>query len=193
MGISGHAKAAGDNGWGSLTYWICSFSNNQWNISDDIPAGDVYQSSFYLALTSGTCVATVMILDEEMQPLARSWCLFEILQSLRLKQVRPDFEGLLYSTSTGVLNYAAGSYDTALTLAEKLVTLKLEDAQAGQNSDKEMIDEEVQKLPGGFEQVNLFVRSNMKQAMHSMKGRFLGKFKMLEVALSPDPHSCYSI
>merc|ERR1711988_1724778 len=52
-----HARATRGAEWEELSFWICSFSNNQWQIKDDIPDGDWRCSSFYLALTSETYVA----------------------------------------------------------------------------------------------------------------------------------------
>ena len=42
------------------------------------------ESSFYLSLRSGFCMGTVMILDEHVDPLKRSWCLFELYQTFLL-------------------------------------------------------------------------------------------------------------
>ena len=38
---------------GSQAYWICTFSNNQWDVETDLGNGDVLRSSFYLSLPLG--------------------------------------------------------------------------------------------------------------------------------------------
>lgn len=71
--------------WMQLAYWICTYSNNQYRVAEEIGKSHK-ESSFYLALHSPTCCGTCMILDEEARPLTRSWCLFELLQTLELEK-----------------------------------------------------------------------------------------------------------
>ncbi|CAK9018414.1 unnamed protein product [Durusdinium trenchii] len=55
----------------SVAYWVCTFSNNQWAVDDELGHGEVCQSSFYLALRSRSCRGTVMVIDELAMPLTR--------------------------------------------------------------------------------------------------------------------------
>lgn len=45
-------------------------------------------SSFYLALNSPECRGTAMIIDEQVLPLQRVWCLFEVYQTIHLSRIR---------------------------------------------------------------------------------------------------------
>ena len=88
--------------WRESAYWICTFSNSQWHVKEELGNSHWEQSSFYLALTSPDCKGTAMILDEGVQPLQRIWCLFEVYHTICLSQDGRS-QGLLLCTSTGVL------------------------------------------------------------------------------------------
>ena len=66
--------------WFQLT-WICSHGGHflliRWQ-----------DSSFYLALNSPECRGTAMIIDEQVLPLQRVWCLFEVYQTIHLSRIR---------------------------------------------------------------------------------------------------------
>eukprot|EP00439_Symbiodinium_sp_Y106_P043689 s2197_g5.t1 len=165
--ICKHAEAAcGLHGcaWQDITYWICSFSNNQWRIQEEL--GISWESSsFYLALKSPSCCGTAMVVDDYAMPLTRAWCLFEVLQT-RLKENEADnFQGLWLCTSSGVLHEGKAGVDVAMRIAERLATLRLEDATASVKKDKDMIDELVAQMPGGFPAMNRFVRSALPAAL----------------------------
>ena len=65
-------------------YWVCSFSNNQWQLNEELGDGSGWQQcSFYLALRSGHCLGTTMVVDDDAMPLERSWCLFELLHTFQ--------------------------------------------------------------------------------------------------------------
>ena len=157
--LKGHAPVQ------MTSYWICTFSNNQWKVSEELGHGNVEDSSFYLALRGG-CQGTLFVLDEEVLPLTRSWCLFELFQTELLsreveqncetRQTRETHQSafqLLLGTSSGVMNYGESSMDLALKISKKLATLRLQDAQASCPEDKLMINEAVSKHPGGFQAV----------------------------------------
>jgi len=81
----GHDEEKEPEAWKQITYWICTFSNNQWKVKDEV--GATYQeSSFYLAVRSQSCKGTCMILDERAMPLTRAWCLFELLETMIREQ-----------------------------------------------------------------------------------------------------------
>ena len=48
---------------------------------------------------------------------------------------------LCAGTPSGVLNYGNCSVDAAIAISDRLVTLRLEDAEASYASDKDMIDQ----------------------------------------------------
>lgn len=158
--------------WEKQNYWICSFSNNQWALHLELGGSDWTRSSFYQALSSPGCKATLMVLDKEALPLTRAWCLFEVLHTMLLAGQRDQFEGLLLGTETGVLNAGSGSMDAAMGLAEQLSVLDVQDAKATSADDLAMIHGLVQSMDGGFDAVNSFVRSAIHEALEVMYKSF---------------------
>jgi len=167
--------------WLAARYWICSLSNNQWQVTQELGQNSWSRSSFYLALKSDTCRATVMVLDEAASPLKRAWCLFEVLQTfLRSKRDR-GFHGLLLCTPTGVLNYQEGnsSVDASLAVAEQLAYLNMEHADATNKDDKEMIRHLVLSYQGGFDTMNAFIKRNIRSCLVQIQKHHNRQFKRL--------------
>ncbi|CAJ1458434.1 unnamed protein product, partial [Effrenium voratum] len=133
--------------------------NNQWQIEEELGAG------WHLG---GDSVGTAMILDDEALPLTRAWCLFEVLQTKIIRTTRENFRGLYLCTITGVLQNGKSGVDLPMRIAERLASLRLENATA---SDKEMIGELVSKMPGGFQAMNHFLRRNISEALRTMQAR----------------------
>eukprot|EP00435_Cladocopium_sp_Y103_P070755 s254_g36.t1 len=71
----------------ALVYWICVFALNQHDVVEEVGTNP-QQGPFNAALAQATGGA-VMILDEEVKPLSRMWCLFE---ASRLKDLQRPFE-----------------------------------------------------------------------------------------------------
>lgn len=82
-----------------------------------------------------------------------------------------DYHGLVFCTNSGVLGHGSGM-DTALQVAQRLTTLRLEDASASSAEDKEMIDARVRSSSGGFEATNGFVRMALREASEQAQGSF---------------------
>lgn len=165
------------------TYWVCCFSNNQWSVTEEL-GHNWDDSSFYLTLKSGLCKGVAMVLDPLALPLTRSWCLFEILQTFLLTRDDEHFVGLLMCTGSGVLNFGCpGAVDASMAIASQLSKLDLENAEATKVRDKQMIIGCVESMPGGFEAVNLFVRTVFRQALHQMKHRFDDDFAQVDSML----------
>ena len=120
-------------------YWICTFSNNQWRIEEELGDGAWQESSFFKALRGPSCKGTVMVLDEAALPLQRAWCLFEVLQTNLRSAEDTGFLGFRLCTSTGVLNEGGVGTDLCMTIAGKLVVLDLRNAQASNQNDLQMI------------------------------------------------------
>ena len=85
----------------SLVFWICLFALNQHNVAEEV-GENPQQGPFNAALAQATGGA-VMILDQDIKPFSRIWCLFEIS---RLKDLRRPFElicseGSLSQPATG--------------------------------------------------------------------------------------------
>ncbi|CAE7881131.1 SVEP1 [Symbiodinium microadriaticum] len=152
--LRAHAMQVGGGNWEALRYWICTFSNNQWRLDEEIPPGATpRESSFYKALTAPSCQGTGMMLDTEP---ARA-CLFM---------------GLCMLTPNGVLNAGRGSLDTALKIGRQLATLRLENASATRAQDKQRIDDEVRNSPGGFVAINRKLRGEINLVLEQMSERF---------------------
>jgi len=180
-------EAAQEPLWREVSYWICSFSNNQWQLDEELGQGDPMASSFNQALWSPTCKGTAMVLDENAEALRRSWCLFEVFQNCKLTAERSDYEGLLMCTPAGVLQKGDASVDMVVVLARTLSKIKMEDATASKPEDKIMIDTCVQSLEGGFGAVNRFVRHCIKTALDEAHVSFEGHFAALVTALEQEP------
>jgi len=128
-----------------------------------------------------------------VEPLRRSWCLFEILQSIGLRDERPNFKGFVFCTSSGVLNYGAQAYDVAMSIAKEVSTIRVQDAKASVRADKEMIDALVMDYPGGFERVNQFLGENIKEALHSIRESFEKDFNSLNTVLGARPAAVLAV
>ena len=61
--IRKHAQSY-DADWRDAAYWICTFSNSQWHVQEELGHGRWQDSSFYLALKSPECKGTTMVIDE---------------------------------------------------------------------------------------------------------------------------------
>lgn len=79
-------------------------------------------------------------------------------------------------TESGVLNDGSASLDVALALATRLASLDLRSATASNPKDKEMIDARVRSMPGGFESVNQFVKSQVRGALLASRMNFESDF-----------------
>ena len=71
----------------SMVFWICLFALNQHAVEDEVGENPM-QGPFNAALAQAEGGA-VMVLDEEINPFKRIWCLFEIS---RLKELNQPFE-----------------------------------------------------------------------------------------------------
>ncbi|CAK9041932.1 unnamed protein product [Durusdinium trenchii] len=104
----------------SLVFWICLFALNQHDVTEELGENPL-QAPFNAALAHAEAGA-VMILDEDVNPLKRIWCLFEIsrLNDLQkplelitplgpLSQVpeKSDVTGFLHSTCRALSEVSA--------------------------------------------------------------------------------------
>lgn len=116
-------------------------------------------------------------------PLTRAWCLFELLQTVKLQEEDKRFTGLTLCTNSGPLQEGKAGVDLAMKIGEHLASLRLENAQASVQKDKEMIDQLVSDMPGGFLAMNSFVREQLKRALLAMKEAFDEDFHTLLAGL----------
>ncbi|CAK9011013.1 Uncharacterized protein SCF082_LOCUS10906 [Durusdinium trenchii] len=198
-----------ESDWKKIAYWICTFSNNQYRVQEELGGHSHEESSFYLALHSPKCKGTAMIMDEEASLLKRSWCLFELLQTVRKSEAeaerkrlqiisastdsRREFAGMFFCTKTGVLNYGQATVEIAMKIGENIKNLSLEHATATSQEDKDMINSLVLKEMGSYDKINQILRNNLAEALRKCQeevdNNFEGLFKGLkgEVHIDVDP------
>eukprot|EP00927_Polykrikos_kofoidii_P076529 TRINITY_DN7359_c0_g1_i5.p1 TRINITY_DN7359_c0_g1~~TRINITY_DN7359_c0_g1_i5.p1 ORF type:complete len:1535 (+),score=188.78 TRINITY_DN7359_c0_g1_i5:77-4681(+) len=196
-----HAKRRQPANWRNVRFWICTFSNNQWNMVEEIPSGGVQQTSFYKALSHTSCKGTCMVVDCNVIPLQRSWCLFELLHTfLRAKDGGDQdeqmvgivsevstclpFSGLNLVTPSGVLNDGIASFDLAIAIGDTIANLKLEDATASREEDKEMIQREVLHYFGSFHAVNRELSGRIQESLLQVEARATTQIKSLKERIS---------
>ena len=180
--IQKHAQSyEGDNP--AAAYWICTFSNSQWHVKDELGQGEWKNSSFYLALISSECKGTAMIIDEQVLPLTRIWCLFEVYQTLSLSR-STNFQGLLLCTSTGVLQQGKAGADVAVAVAKTVADLDIRSARATAEEDRLMICSLIEGMPGGFDTMNTFVRDTICNALEASHRHYESTLKSLMQNLS---------
>eukprot|EP00927_Polykrikos_kofoidii_P076525 TRINITY_DN7359_c0_g1_i1.p1 TRINITY_DN7359_c0_g1~~TRINITY_DN7359_c0_g1_i1.p1 ORF type:complete len:1530 (+),score=169.93 TRINITY_DN7359_c0_g1_i1:77-4666(+) len=192
-----HAKHRQPANWRNVRFWICTFSNNQWNMVEEIPSGGVQQTSFYKALSHTSCKGTCMVVDCNVIPLQRSWCLFELLHTfLRAKDgggkeeqmvdIVPEastcvsFSGLHLVTPSGVLDDGIASFDLAIAIGGKIANLKLEEATASREEDKEMIQREVLHYFGSFDAVNCELSGRIHESLLQVEARATAQINHLK-------------
>lgn len=70
---------------GEARYWVCTFANNQWDLTT-LNDGDILKSPFARAMLSSNCMGEVLLLDRQGTPLSRIWCIFELSITQRIKR-----------------------------------------------------------------------------------------------------------
>merc|ERR1711974_235534 len=112
-------------------------------------------------------------------PLTRLWCIFEVVNTCKLQEDDKSFQGLVYCTFAGVLGIADRCGDVAAALGDKLVSLRLEDAECSMASDKKLIHDIVQS-EGGFTHMNAYVKTNMLTTLQNVHNKVESDFQELE-------------
>jgi len=74
--VSLHAKERNVDQSQSLTYWCCTFANNQHDLCE-LDEADIMVTPFARVLLSHQCLGTLLLCDPEVKPLKRVWCVFE--------------------------------------------------------------------------------------------------------------------
>jgi len=134
-----------------------------------------------------------MVLDNDCEPLQRSWCLFELLQTRYVApKNKSGYEGLLLCTPSGVLQWGNADVDTVVRLAERVGATRLENAQASNPKDKLMIDQcVIETVEGGFPEVNKYVHASIKKVLNEANGSF--QLRVQELMLTLDPEGSPSV
>jgi len=169
VALQKHAETVcGRRDWTALRYWVCFCANNQHHLTEELGAG-WRESSFYVTLTSGLCQGTCMVLDDNALPLTRIWCIFELLQTVKLQREGGRFQGLLLCTSSGVLNTGSGSVEVATALAKRVAEVDLAKAEASKLSDAMMIRGQVIEEMGSFATLNHFLCQEVREMLVSVQ------------------------
>ena len=124
----------------ALVFWICLFALNQHDVAEEV-GENPQQGPFNAALAQATGGA-VMVLDEEVKPFSRIWCLFE---ASRLKQLQRPFElicseGSLSQPENG--GHKAVSTKMLETTCQALWNVSTAEAESSVAKDKYQIWEE---------------------------------------------------
>eukprot|EP00438_Fugacium_kawagutii_P033639 Skav229862 [mRNA] locus=scaffold148:197532:201966:- [translate_table: standard] len=97
-----------------------------------------------------------MVLDQDVQPLTRVWCLFEFLLASR-EQV-----DLVFVTDAGVIgDDGCTSFDIALEVGKKIESLQVATCQASSEKDKKDIFDYIISELGSLERMDEQIRSLM--------------------------------
>eukprot|EP00931_Biecheleriopsis_adriatica_P102477 TRINITY_DN77442_c0_g1_i1.p1 TRINITY_DN77442_c0_g1~~TRINITY_DN77442_c0_g1_i1.p1 ORF type:complete len:1172 (-),score=167.32 TRINITY_DN77442_c0_g1_i1:214-3729(-) len=166
--------------WTLKAYWICTFSNNQHKLHEEIP-GDLDECSFFKTLYSSHCEGVCLVLDDEATALTRSWCLFEFLHTVELAQdkKKQSFGGLVFCHSSGVLDYGTASVDVSTGISQRLLNLDLREATASRPEDKAMIDGLVVAKMQSFDEINLRLKKEILEAVVEAKVHYNEAFDRL--------------
>ena len=137
----------------ALVFWICLFALNQHDVAEEV-GENPQQGPFNAALAQATGGA-VMVLDEEVKPFSRIWCLFE---ASRLKDLQRPFElicseGSLSQPENG--GHKAVSAKMLETTCQALWNVSTANAQSSVATDKyqiwgETADEAIRSVIKGF-------------------------------------------
>eukprot|EP00438_Fugacium_kawagutii_P030011 Skav214954 [mRNA] locus=scaffold2320:150250:152808:+ [translate_table: standard] len=124
-----------------LVFWICLFALNQHIAAEEV-GGNPREGPFNAALAQASCGA-VMVVDEQISPFGRIWCLFEIS---RLKDLQRPFElisamGSLCRPET--FQQQAAAAEMMQNAAEALWTVSATSAESSMAADKYQIWSEI--------------------------------------------------
>eukprot|EP00438_Fugacium_kawagutii_P032404 Skav234907 [mRNA] locus=scaffold840:800366:802544:+ [translate_table: standard] len=114
----------------AIVFWICLFALNQHQKAEEV-GENPRQGPFNAALAQARDGA-VMVLDEDIRPFNRAWCLFEIS---RLKELQAPFELI---SSEGSLSKPANDRAAKMLEAacEALWSVSVVNAQSSVDADK---------------------------------------------------------
>jgi len=153
-----HARSREGQRWMDVSYWICSFANNQWNL--EVELGETIMDSAFARTLRGGIKGVAMVLDHEVQPLTRVWCLFEFLLSKQL-----ELE-LVFATDVGVIgDDGCTSFDIALELGKKIESLQVANCYASSDGDRTRIFDFIVSSLGSLESMDDQIRDLMGQML----------------------------
>ena len=115
-----------------------------------------------------------MFLDGLATSLTRSWFLFEVVQTYAIEQVelKAIFHGLFLCTGADVMNRGDVLMDLGRHVVRRLAFLRLEYAEATDDTEKNVINQVVSDK-GGFPKMNVFVQNKVRKALKAMENTFI--------------------
>ena len=151
----------------ALVFWICLFAVSQHNVAEEV-GGTPQQGPFNAALAQAIGGA-VMVLDKDIKPFSRIWCLFEISQ---LKDLQRPFE--LICTEGSLSKPQSESQAVSLKMlratCEALWKVSAAKAESSVVADKhqiwaETINKSFRHLVAGWGAQRFFARDLFKQGV----------------------------
>lgn len=170
-----------------LTFYICAFSNNQWNLAEEMGTS-TEESPFYKILQAKTTKEVVMNMDSQASALLRAWCCFEFL--LTHQQEKPF---VLNSRFGPVQELDSEDWVLEQWVMHVFWVLQVVDirrAQASEESDLKTILDHISTFKGtcvaegltGAEALNQIIKSLVSnQVLHIFSK--LGRAKEIKIAL----------
>mmetsp|Transcript_54509 Transcript_54509/g.127372 ORF Transcript_54509/g.127372 Transcript_54509/m.127372 type:complete len:776 (-) Transcript_54509:69-2396(-) len=151
-----------------VVYWVCSLANRQWKV--DLGA-TLQDSPFERALVHENCKYVVMVMDPEVTPLSRIWCLYEVLRAHALKK---KFH---IATENGVLTYGSKEphgkqREDLLNMCVKVLDINAQEARASKEQDRLQILMAIREVVG-VDQFNIHVKSLLLKAFKLRGGNQL--------------------
>jgi len=152
-------------------FWICSFANNQHSVN---LGTSLEASPFNLALTATSCEGVVMVLDAQLTPFTRIWCLYEVLR-LHVLQKPLDLvteNGCLTKCHAEDFDHGQNFHLKAdlLLLGERMLHVRVDEALASVASDRASILREIDAVVGR-EQLNVTIGAFLSQIIMSIMNK----------------------
>eukprot|EP00971_Amphidinium_carterae_P137466 2724234-Amphidinium_carterae.1 len=114
-----------------VAYWICAFSLNQHQLTEELGLSPE-EAPFNIALLKVSC-GVVMIVDDELSPFRRIWCLYEVKRAFELGK---PFRMLAETTSVDGECIATKLNMDPCRLAKKLHEVQALNARASKDNDR---------------------------------------------------------
>lgn len=160
--IEHHARAVAGQDWRAQTYWICSFSNNQWRIEAEL-GNSIMESAFARVISGGVVRDLVMVLDAQVQPLQRVWCLFELLLATKERL------NVVFATPMGIVGDPnCVSVDIVFAIADVIQTLRVNACNASREEDKQNILSFIVGHLGSLENMDGHIKQIMARAIQTV-------------------------
>jgi hypothetical protein len=129
----------------ALSFYICAFSNNQWNIDAEM-GSSVQDTPFFKVLQAPTTKMVVMNVDQIASSLLRAWCVFEFFLSVDTQK------SFILNTRFGppdVLFESGIEAEMTLThLFEVLQIMDIKQSSASVQGDLDMIHAHIETFKG---------------------------------------------